>query len=375
MKRIFLIIMVLGLFYLPGQTQTVRQNALVDKAASARTVKLMERIQSLQNRGIMIGHQDDLAYGVGWIAPERKSDIYSITSDLPAIFGWDLGHLEHGSAYNLDSVPFAKTREFAILVDRSGGINQFSWHLDNPLTGGSAWDVSTPGVVASILPGGNLNATYCQWLDRLADFFLSLRDKKGNNIPILFRPFHEQMGDWFWWGRAHCTPKEFSQLWQFTMQYLSEKKQVHNLIYVFSTSDNFSGKKEFLERYPGNPYADMIGFDIYQGKETGNEHFAKDLRNKLSTLSEVAAETGKIPALTETGYEQIPYAQWWTEVLWPAIKDSRISYVLFWRNAANRPNHYYAPYPGQISEKDFVRFYNLPETLFLNDIRKSNSFR
>ena len=45
-----------------------------------------------------------------------------------------------------------------------------------------------------------------------------------------------------------------------------------------------------------------------------------------------------------------------------------ISYVLVWRNAHNRPNHYFAPYPGQQSTSDFIRFYNAKQSLFLSDI-------
>ncbi|RYE16227.1 MAG: beta-mannosidase, partial [Sphingobacteriales bacterium] len=37
-------------------------------------------------------------------------------------------------------------------------------------------------------------------------------------------------------------------------------------------------------------------------------------------------------------------------------------YVMMWRNG--RPDHYYAPYPGQVSEPDFVKFYQSPTNIF-----------
>ena len=73
-------------------------------------------------------------------------------------------------------------------------------------------------------------------------------------------------------------------------------------------------------------------------------------------------------ALTETGLEAIPIANWWTEVLYPAIEEFPISYVLVWRNARELPNHYYAPFPGQKSANDFVKFYDKPKTLFIEDL-------
>ena len=98
---------------------------------------------------------------------------------------------------------------------------------------------------------------YVSWLDKAAIFFLSLKDKNGKNIPILFRPFHELTGGWFWWGKGNCTPEEFKTAWKFTFDYL-QKKGVHNLIYVYNTAD-FKSKEEFLEYYPGSDYADAIG--------------------------------------------------------------------------------------------------------------------
>ena len=62
---------------------------------------------------------------------------------------------------------------------------------------------------------------------------------------------------------------------------------------------------------------------------------------------------------------------WWTGTLWPAVKDHKISYLLVWRNAHNKPGHFYAPYPGHLSEKDFIDFYNLPGHSFQNELTET----
>jgi len=61
--------------------------------------------------------------------------------------------------------------------------------------------------------------------------------------------------------------------------------------------------------------------------------------------------------------------------LWPAIRDHRISYALVWRNAHNKPGHFYAPWPGQVSEKDFIDFYNMPETLFQKELTEMEIYK
>ena len=53
----------------------------------------------------------------------------------------------------------------------------------------------------------------------------------------------------------------------------------------------------------------------------------------------------------------------------PVAEKYPISYVLMWRNARERENHYYVPYPGQISAEDFMKFYKNPKTLFSKDVQ------
>ncbi|WP_301920680.1 hypothetical protein [Ferruginibacter sp.] len=51
-------------------------------------------------------------------------------------------------------------------------------------------------------------------------------------------------------------------------------------------------------------------------------------------------------------------------------KKLRLAYVLVWRNDAKSATHFYAPFPGQASQADFLKFYHDPYTLFENDLRK-----
>lgn len=165
-------------------------NLPADKKATKETIHLYQHLRQLRQKGIMFGHQDDLAYGVGWKYQDGRSDIKDVTGDYPAVYGWELGHLELDSAVNIDSVPFDKMRHYIREGYDRGGVITISWHLHNPLTGKTAWDPA-PGSVASALPGGTSHELYVKWLDKLADFFLSLKGENGEFIPVIFRPFHE----------------------------------------------------------------------------------------------------------------------------------------------------------------------------------------
>jgi mannan endo-1,4-beta-mannosidase len=305
-----------------------------DKNATKETISLYRNLKKLAEKGFMFGHQDDLAYGVEWRYKDGRSDVQEVTGDYPAVYGWELGGLERPNGENnLDGVPFKKMKQFIKQGYERGGVITISWHADSPLgaTKG-AWD-TTHGTVASILPGGANHALYKSWLDRIAGFIGSLKGSKGEAIPVLFRPFHEFTGNWFWWGRNTCTDFEFVTLWRFTVFYLQQEKKLHNLLFVYNTSDNWKTKEEFLQRYPGDDVVDVLSFDTYQYDDPQkNDWFVKNTNNLLTMLDEIAKEKNKLFAIAETGYEAVPYSSWWTDTLLKAIGDNKISYVMVWRN-------------------------------------------
>ena len=172
-------------------------NMPIDKGATRETINLYKNLKNVLNKGFMFGHQDDLAYGVGWKYEEGRSDIKDATGEYPAVYGWELGRLEMDHPVNLDSVPFNKMKQLIRAGYERGGVITISWHLNNPLTGKSAWDPAT-GTVSSILPGGTKHDLYEGWLDKVAAFLGSLQDRNGKLIPVIFRPYHELNGRWFW---------------------------------------------------------------------------------------------------------------------------------------------------------------------------------
>ena len=361
-----------------GQLPEKKHHSLSDKNATPETVNLYQNLILLQEKGFLFGHQDDLAYGVKWRYEEGRSDIKDVTGDYPALYGWDLGGIEHQKSNNIDGVPFKKMKNWIKEIYDRGGVSTISWHMDNPLTMKNSWD-TTPGSLRSILPNGEKHQLYLSWLDQAAQFLGNIKGSDGKKIPILYRPFHELTGNWFWWCKNNASAQEFKEIWRFTIHYLRETKKLNNLIIVYNTAD-FKSKEEFLEYYPGDDVVDVLSFDKYQyTNPVTDSSFITEVQNQLKIMNEVAVEHQKPMAIAETGYEQIPYENWWTKTLTEAIGNYKISFVLLWRNHGwqeqEKKMHYYAPYKGQLSEKDFIEFYNSPKTFFQKDITQENIYK
>lgn len=364
-KKLIIIIVILSLAACtPENISKKLQNnlkiSLVDSNATTNTVALFYNLQNLAKSKIIFGHHHSTAYGIGWSEEENRSDVKDVIGAHPGLIGWDFADLEEGQPVTpsqlLKLVPEAHNK---------GIVNIFAWHLHNIVTGNSFYDTTI--VVKHILPGGSHHNDYKTELDKVAHFVKHIVGNDGKIIPIIFRPFHEFDGSWFWWGKNFCTRDEFIQLWKFTVGYLRDYRKVNNLIYAFSPDRNFNNEEEFLERYPGDEYVDLIGMDNYWDF-TPNGEGLEAITKKLIILSNLAKKKNKIAAFTETGLEKVPNSSWWTDQLWKVMDhDSiNISFVMVWRNAHS--NHFYAPHKGHPSSKNFLKFKDIPKILFADEL-------
>jgi mannan endo-1,4-beta-mannosidase len=356
-------------------TPAVQSSAPIDPHATAETRALFHNLRALARQHVLFGHQDDLAYGYDWVAEAGRSDVRESSGSYPAVYGWEVSGLETSSPKNIDGVDFDRMRGWIAEGYRRGGVITISWHLDNPLTGGNAWD--TTSAVAAVLPGGARHEQFKGSLDRLAIFLGSLRGPGRSSgsattpIPVIFRPWHEMTGGWFWWGVPHTKNDEFARLWRFTVQYLRDVKGLHHLLYAYApNASGPTGVDTYLAGYPGDEWVDVLGYDRYLNERTTAEQLS-GLTRELSWVVTQAESRGKIPAFTETGQNALRDSTWWTGQLARAIEgDSasrRIAYVMVWRNAnraSRNDEHFFAPYRGQASERDFRRLKSNPLFLF-----------
>ncbi len=370
MKEILLLLSTILCLPVIQHAQSVK---LIDKKATSETKALFRNLKKLSEKYTLFGHQHATEYGHGWEGEEDRSDVKSVTGSHPAVIGIDIGAFTNS---NTDWAIKYKERVRKTAEDtyNSGGVITIAWHFSNPVSGGGFYWVDTLSkpAVRYLIPGGEAHDLYKGILKGIADWAKSAKGKDGKLVPMIFRPYHELDGDWFWWGRKHCTVDEFTYLWKFTVTYLRDSLDVHNFIYAFSTDNKFISEEQYLERYPGDEWVDLVGIDNYGDMGRNGSYNLPAAIQKLKIVSDYARKKGKLAAFTETGLESIPNPNWWTGTLLKVMKAEKMNlcYVLVWRNDRNSPTHYYAPFPGQVSVPDFLSFYNDPYTLFEKDLKK-----
>jgi mannan endo-1,4-beta-mannosidase len=352
--------------------------ALVDSMAWPETQALFDALYRLAPDRLLFGHVDANVMGInrdgtGWFFDAGRSDVRDVVGDYPAVFGFDLVNLlgERGPW----SPTLVKTLDRMREAHELGGVVTVVWHAFNPVTGG---DYYSGAPVPELLPGGARHSDLRGLLDKLAAAVGNLQDGQGRIVPIIFRPWHEGNGSQFWWGSGRCTDAEYKELFRFTVEYLRDYKHVHNFIYAYSPVDWWSSMDDYMQRYPGDDYVDVLGLDSYGNN---SQWYFERLRYYARAMTAYAGSRGKLAAFTELGYKKsesetgLAHSDnpWWISDLLLGVlgtgADTRgLAFAAFWRNEAYNPGTFYMAYPGSRHEDDLERVYGNPSTLFLADL-------
>lgn len=351
---------------------------LVDKNVTEQTAALFYNLKKVARSKVLFGHQDATKRGVTnattqWANEQHlppvsteKSDVKDVTGAYPAVYGHDFLHIATFAEGNWYDYEAQISKQLTIEAYNRGGVNTYAWHYNNPVSKGSFyWDQSPVEAVSKIIPGGSHHEVYKNSLKEVADFAKSLVGADGKLVPVIFRPFHEFDGDWFWWGKSHCTAEQYKTLFQFTVTHLRDVLGVRNFLYAWSPDRMFNSEAQFLERYPGNDYVDVVGMDNYWDLRAGTAPSVAGI--KLKIVSDFARKVNKVAALTETGLDKLTQSNWYTQLLLPALQyqPMEIAYVLVW---ANRTNAFWTPYKGHPAESDFISFKNNPYVVFADKL-------
>ena len=366
-----------GLVALPA-AQAAETVTIVDPDASPATRSLFSYLDDVRGEGILFGHQHTTSYGLTVTGADgTKSDVKNMTGDYPAVFGWDTlilqGDEAPGSASNTTEQNIAALDDYIEKAHALGGINTLSAHMENFVTGGSFYD-TTGDTLRAVLPGGAKNADLNAYLDNIAAAADGARDAEGDLIPIIFRPWHENAGSWFWWGAAFGSPGEYKELFRYTVEYLRDIKGVSNFLYAFGPGSGFGGNADtYLRTYPGDEFVDVFGLDAYDN--TGSAAFLDGLVKDLGMIADLADAKGKVSAFTEFGVTNgvgttgSSPEQWFTKVL-AAIKAdpkaSRNAYMETWANFD--AGQHYVPVTGDALLPDFQDYAADPYTLFAGEV-------
>jgi mannan endo-1,4-beta-mannosidase len=176
-------------------------------------------------------------------------EIHERTGQWPALLGTDYADFARGSLTS------QAPNQAAIEYWKAGGLVTISVHLYNPAnpTGGGLRDQGVD-LNSLLSPEGDTHARWMQELDLIA---AGLQELKEAGVVVLWRPFHEMNGGWFWWGAKD--PETFIKLWRHMFEYLTKVKGLDNLLWVYSPNH---GDKT-AAYYAGNHYVDLVGLDAY----------------------------------------------------------------------------------------------------------------
>lgn len=376
------------------------QVKLSDANAGTSATALYAYLMALRaNDQVLFGHENDINKMVSSSAQE--GDVKEITGSISGVYGIDSLALT-GAELGISDAKEALKQAVAYSKQAAGqgAIITLSTHMPNftnekiTVNADGSYDFTacdfseakdtSNNCAEQILPGGAYNDRFTAYLDIIAEYANALQE---DNIPVLFRPYHENTGSWFWWGSSTGV-ETYKSLWRYTQEYL-QSKGVHNMIYVYSPNGPVTGAEEYLTRYPGDEYVDVLAFDYYDDYSTYpatfDESFFKNLETTCQVVSGLAAEKGKVAAISETGvramkkdgsdYEGLLVSgnpivghNWYQEVSNIAAKCD-MPYWLVWANFSD--TNFYVPYKyndtyGQELINEFIAFYNSNNSIFGN---------
>lgn len=369
---------------------------LVDGNATDSTKALAAYLMGLQKNGqVLFGHQNSTFRSVR--DDGKTSDIKDITGSEAGLFGIDtlaLAGCETGKSTRQEALD--ASIEASMKAYHGGSIISVSCHMPNftnskiTATGDAKYpyDFTKCDFTESkdltpcadyILEGGEYNPQFNAYLDIIADYALALQKE---NIPVLFRPFHENSGGWFWWGTS-TSVESYQAMWRYMVHYL-EDKGVHNFLYVYSPNGPVSSEAEYLERFPGDAYVDVLSFDYYDDYSDANvytgDNFFEALATSCDVVAGLAEKKNKIPAIAEAGVRvtgagkdslmvsgnPVKGKDWYNKVINTAVAH-KIPYFLLWANFGEA--NFFVPYKvsdtqGQELINEFISAYNNEKSIF-----------
>ncbi|MFD2825711.1 glycosyl hydrolase [Leeuwenhoekiella polynyae] len=213
---------------------------------------------------------------------------YEITGNYPAVWGTDF-------YWNSQKDPGERIVKNAIQKHEEGALVTLMWHVGRPTDKPPySWSESVQNEFSDenweqvLTPNTALHLRWLKQVDHVASYLKKLEE---SGVPVLWRPYHEMNGVWFWWGN---NPEAYKKLWKILYNRLAEYHQLNNLIWVWNANAPrdipFDEAFAYEDFYPGAEYVDILATDVY--------HYDYEQRD-YEALLKLAA--GKPIALGEVG--------------------------------------------------------------------------
>ena len=253
-----------------NMTDNTQNEMNVTRTRSAKTEAVYKYICDNYKDKILSAQQEST-----WMGSSEYEMYYleDATGKLPAIRGLDFMGSDFEGVVK-------RAKEW----DQRGGIVTICWHTGVSSSGYKEASEEDPDFKKLLSEGTDeYNELMASW-DLAAKALCELRDA---DVPVLWRPFHEFDGKWFWWGKGG--KKAFIRLWQLMHDKFTYEYGLDNLIWVLG----YSGEVR-SGWYPGDDYVDVIGSDTYDG--TTNLKAWKKLLKITDTKPMAFHECGMVPS-------------------------------------------------------------------------------
>lgn len=221
------------------------QNALSNPNATENTQRVYDYLCSLSGKNVLSGQQESTWMGS---TDYEINYIYEHTGKYPAIRGLDYMHDD-----------FAGVNRRAIEWWNKGGIVTIMWHTGCDFSGewADAMEDKITDWDKRLTEGTPEYEAFVAGMDKAAKALLELQEA---GVVVIWRPFHEFDGRWFWWGKGGSS--NFVKMWQLMYDRYTNHWGLNNLIWVLPYSGNGYA---YAKWYPGDEYCDIVGADSYNG--------------------------------------------------------------------------------------------------------------
>jgi len=236
-----------------GQTSPT---ATANPAANAQARRVLDYLTQLPSSGekrILSGQFTDYGPAANLALCDQA---FKQTGHWPAMIGLDYADYSEGQ-HRLET---ATVNRLAIEYARQGGLVTISAHLPNPANprGGGLRDKGVD--LDTLLQEGHEN--HRRWMEELDILANGLNELKEAGVVVLWRPFHEMNGNWFWWGGRpgeHGSAALYRQLYDRFVQV----EHLNNLVWVWNVNSPGGNAGPIDAFYPGAERADVVTMDIY----------------------------------------------------------------------------------------------------------------
>lgn len=231
----------------------------VNPDATAEARELLDRLHQLSGQGTLTGQHNyprDIDGFTRRMAAEQGA--------LPAVFGLDFGFSPRGT---LDDITHRQQIVNAcIYYHRMGAVITLMWHAVRPIEREPvSFRESVQGELSEaewrdlVTPGTRIHERWKAQVDVIA---WHLRQLQRERVPVLWRPYHEMNGGWFWWGKKEG-PDGYAKLWRMLYRRLVDFHGLDNLIWVWNANCLGPNRGPYADYFPGHDVVDILATDFY----------------------------------------------------------------------------------------------------------------